>query len=64
MKGADMERKRSTMRKQGSSLALQRETLRQLADSELQGAAGGARLWKPFGLDENTEPIFGNEDES
>lgn len=58
-----MERKRSTMRKQGSSLALHRETLRRLADSALRGAAGGARMWKPLGFDEDTTPIFIYEDE-
>jgi hypothetical protein len=58
-----MEKKRSITRKQSSPLALHKETLRRLADSELRGAAGGARIRVPVGFDDDTEPIFVYEDE-
>jgi hypothetical protein len=58
-----MEKKRSTTRKTGSALALQRETLQRLADSELRGAAGGARIYKPVGFNDDTTPIYVYEDE-
>jgi hypothetical protein len=57
-----MEKKRSTAQKKGSALALLREALRRLADSELRGAAGGARIRVPVGFDDDTAPIFGYED--
>jgi hypothetical protein len=46
--------KKPTITKQKASLALRKETLRQLDDSKLQGVAGGARLWKPGFADDTT----------
>ena len=39
-------------------LALRRETLRLLGDSELRRVDGAARLWRPVGFDDDTAPIY------
>jgi hypothetical protein len=52
-----MEKRQSKATQKKSSLALHKETLRRLEDSELRGAVGAARLWKP-GLDDDTAPIY------
>jgi hypothetical protein len=39
-------------------LTLKTETLRQLDDSQLKGAAGGGRLRVPVGLRDDTTPIY------
>jgi hypothetical protein len=49
--------------KQTSLLVLRKETLRRLEDSELQGVAGAARMWKPAGFAEDTTPIYDYVDE-
>jgi hypothetical protein len=40
------------------SLALRKETLRQLEKSELQHVGGGARIYIPIGHADNTTPIY------
>jgi len=45
-----------------SPLALHKETLRRLEDSELRGAVGEARGWKPVGFDDDTTPIYSYEE--
>lgn len=57
-----MEKKGPRTKQKTSPLALRKETLRQLEDSELRGAAGAARMWKPTGFDDDTTPIYGYED--
>jgi len=44
-------------------LALRKETLRRLEDSELRGAVGAARMWKPVGFDDDTTPIYSEVEE-
>lgn len=54
-----MEKENRNIRQRTSSLALRRETLRRLADSELQGVAGeGGRLRVPGGFADDTTPIY------
>ncbi|HKH47375.1 MAG TPA: hypothetical protein VKM72_22185 [Thermoanaerobaculia bacterium] len=43
-------------------LALRKETLRSLGDSELRGVDGAARMWKPVGFDDDTTPIYAYEE--
>jgi len=57
-----MEKKQPKTRQKASPLALRRETLRSLGDSELQGVAGGARIYKPVGFDDDTTPIYSYEE--
>jgi len=57
-----MEKKQAKTKQNTSPLALHRETLRRLENSELQGVAGGARIYKPVGFDDDTTPIYGYED--
>ena len=58
LNGGTMEKKQQKTKQPGSSLALRKETLRQFGDSELRGAAGGARMWKPAGFADDTTPIY------
>ncbi|HKH47374.1 MAG TPA: hypothetical protein VKM72_22180 [Thermoanaerobaculia bacterium] len=41
-----------------SPLALRKETLRRLADADLQGVAGAARVRITVGFDDDTTPIY------
>jgi len=43
-------------------LALRRETLRLLGDSELRRVDGAARMWRPVGFDDDTAPIYSYEE--
>ncbi len=52
-----MKKRQLKMKQQRSSLALRKETLRRLGDSELRGAAGGARMYKPVGFADDTTPF-------
>jgi len=56
-----MEKKQ--LKQQGRSLALRKETLPRLGDSELRGAAGGGRYWKPLGFADDTTPIYSEVEE-
>jgi hypothetical protein len=49
--------------KQTSPLALRKETLRRLDDSQLQGVAGAGRIRVPVGFAEDTTPIYDYVDE-
>jgi hypothetical protein len=57
-----MEKKRLTPNQKTSLLALRRETLRRLGNSELQEVAGAARVHIPLGYAEDTTPIYSYED--
>ena len=57
-----MEKKQPKAKQKASPLALHKETLRSLGDSELQGVAAGARGYKPVGFDDDTTPIYSYED--
>ncbi|HKH48852.1 MAG TPA: hypothetical protein VKM72_29650 [Thermoanaerobaculia bacterium] len=57
-----MEKKQLKAKQKTSSLALHKETLRRLEDSELRGAVGAARLWKPAGFEDDTTPIYSYEE--
>ena len=58
-----MEEKELKTNQRTSSLALRKETLRQLEDSKLQGAVGAVRMWRPVGFAEDTTPIYDWVDE-
>jgi len=57
-----MEKKQPKTKQETSPLALHKETLRRLEDSELRGAVGAARLWRPVGFDDDTTPIYSYEE--
>ena len=57
-----MEKKQAKAQQKASALALRKETLRSLGDSELRGAVGAARMWKPAGFDDDTTPIYSYEE--
>jgi hypothetical protein len=44
------------------ALVLRKEILRRLEESELQGVAGAARVWRP-GYAEDTTPIYIYDDQ-
>jgi len=58
-----MEKKQQKAKQKASALRLHKETLRRLDDSELRGAVGGARMWKPAGFDDDTTPIYSEVEE-
>jgi hypothetical protein len=58
-----MEKKQLKTKQKPSPLAFRKETLRRLAEPELQGVAGGARLWRPGGFADDTTPIYIEVDE-
>lgn len=51
-------KKTSNPKSRTTSLALRKETLRRLDGSQLQEAVGGARMWRPTGLADDTTPIY------
>lgn len=53
-----MEKKPLKTKQKTSSLALRKETLRQLEKSELQHVDGGAKMWVPIGRADDTTPIY------
>ena len=57
-----MEKKRLKREQKPSPLVLRRETLRRLADFELQGVAGGARVRITVGFDDDTAPVYSYEE--
>ncbi|HKH47376.1 MAG TPA: hypothetical protein VKM72_22190 [Thermoanaerobaculia bacterium] len=57
-----MKKKQLKAKQKASQLALRRETLRSLGDSELRGVDGAARGWKPVGFDDDTTPIYSYEE--
>ena len=52
-----MEKKNSKAQHKTVSLGLKTETLRRLDDSQMKGVAGGARLWRPTGVADDTTPV-------
>lgn len=47
-----------------TKLGLKAETLRRLDGSQLSGAIGGVRIWKPVGFADDTTPVYGWADDT
>jgi hypothetical protein len=58
-----MEKRQPKAKQKTSSLALRKETLRRLKDSELRRVAGGSRIRIPIGYAEDTTPLYSYEDQ-
>ena len=58
-----MKRNQPTPKQKTSALMLRKETLRQLEASQLQGAVGAVRMWRPVGFAEDSTPIYDWVDE-
>lgn len=54
-----MEKKQA---KKTSTLSLRTETLRRLDDARLPGVAGGGRIRIPVGFEDDTTPIYDDND--
>ena len=57
-------KKASNPKQKTTSLALRKETLRRLDNSQLQEAVGGVRMWRPLGYADDTTPIYGWVDDT
>lgn len=58
-----MEKKKPQTKQKTNALALRRETLRQLEESDLREAAGGGRIRIPVGFADDTTPIYSDEEQ-
>ena len=55
--------KKKELKTKQTSLALRKETLGRLENSELRGAVGAVRMWRPVGFAGDTTPIYDWVDE-